>query len=278
MRDPPAAKPEPVALKNFCYSRALWQQCRGPGLGHVQHIERVFRDMIEKRKPSLMLPVMHKDKRSVVHELGHYYNINVKGVDKEPNRSCFLKLSASSYVPRQVCSEWCRLSPDPDVTAEARLVSHPHLALLFPRVTVEAGPADFNVQFAGQAGRVLILYRKPIQTGDGPVRDVLAVFITERSFSSAKRRGKYTCVPYATPDEGIVPQYEATADDVQSGEVSEDDEESEGVASPSSQQQRAQPGQWDVCEKGPVVACPEEKISHYASTTNQFSALKQTEG
>ena len=176
------AKKVQQAPRNVWYSRALYLHCKSAaGLAHITHIERTFREMITTRTASKMLPAMNRQKRGIVHELGLYYNMNVASVDREPKRSCNVKITSSAYVPRTVCSEWCRLSKDPNDIAEERLLSHPHLALVFPRVPAAATEADFNIHFSPQAGRVLMLYRKAKASGEGPVRVVLAVFLTDKA-------------------------------------------------------------------------------------------------
>ena len=167
--------------RGLWYSRELWQACRGSMLAHLQSLERAFADMIRTGTRSKMLPPMNREKRGTVHELASYYNITVVSMDKEPKRSCFLKLSAASFVPRQILSDWCKNSMDPDTQAEQRLRSHPHLALVFPSVPASVLHAKFNAQLSPQAGKVLVLFRKTQPSGAGPVRDVIAVFFTEKA-------------------------------------------------------------------------------------------------
>ncbi|KAJ9466373.1 hypothetical protein DIPPA_20172 [Diplonema papillatum] len=304
---PPKRAPAGAELPTTRYfGRVLFDECRR-SIQHVATVEKAFAGVIRGGE-ARMLPPMNKRKRSFIHELALHYGLSVQSVDKEPNRSCYIRSTASAHVPRVLLSNWyqAKRRTPPDTVAEAHLATHPDHAIVFPSVPLAVTPGYFNTLFQALTGQFLVLRRKPAASARDPARACVVVFLSGKSAAASDIVSKSSCslewAPYASwkhrdRDQAQYGKNSASPADSDEGELgrepSEDDEEN-GTCSESSEgdqasgsdaqqknaaaddeQPQGSPSKWNHNTRGPTSRIESEATySDQGWVRNTFSKLK----
>nr|CCC91331.1 unnamed protein product [Trypanosoma congolense IL3000] len=85
------------------YSIFLWEAATA-NLDQVKKIEKALNDFVESGGGLSCLGAMPAAKRAIVHGLCYYYRITSESVDPEPRRSCVLRRTAETRIPKPLLS------------------------------------------------------------------------------------------------------------------------------------------------------------------------------
>ena len=90
--------------KIILYSTKLWTVAKSnPDI--IRSVENHLIDFVKGASESLLLPAMEIAKRTVVHEMSHYFHVHTESMGQEPNRTIYLTKTLTSQIPDPLLSD-----------------------------------------------------------------------------------------------------------------------------------------------------------------------------